>query len=100
MDKKKLRLNLPHTAQEFIAGAKDSTLSKKEQLLQCERFPWEESRVRDDVYILSNLRLPEPLFLKLKFLAEYYDTTMAKLCRNVMVPFIEQEIAIIEKLKK
>ena len=64
-------------------------------------YPWQDEKVRDDVIKTFNLRLPEPLFLKLKFLADNTKrTSMHGICIDALEPTIEREVlALVEKLE-
>lgn len=96
MDKKigKMTLQTPRirnfTADDFIQAAEEmppSTKSDREKIL-----PWEEGHVRQDVVKLFNLRLNEPLYLKLKFLSEKKKDSIHKICSDILIPGIEKEL--------
>ncbi|RMF17007.1 MAG: hypothetical protein D6761_05225 [Candidatus Dadabacteria bacterium] len=55
-------------------------------------FPWEDPAVRDDLLKVFNLRLPEPLYLKLKFLSDYSPRSMQQICLDALRPAIEREL--------
>ena len=65
--------------------------------LEPEPYPWEELGVREDVTKVFNLRLTEPYFLKLKYIAESTPDSMQKFCLDILLPAID---AKIEELKK
>jgi hypothetical protein len=86
-----MRSSKPHTqavqsekAREFIAGAE-----KKAQA----DYPWEAPEVRPDVNKVFNLRLPEDIFLKLKYLSENQRRrSMQSICQDAIEPYIEEEL--------
>ena len=51
--------------------------------------PWEGERVRDDVVKGYALRLPEPLYLKLKWVAEQTGRSMNAVCRDAIETEVE-----------
>ena len=51
--------------------------------------PWEDDRVRDDVVKGYALRLPEPLYLKLKWVAEQTGRSMNAVCRDAVETEVE-----------
>lgn len=55
--------------------------------------PWEHSSVRDDVKHQFNLRLGEPLYLKLRYLAKRTNRSMQDLCMPVIIQEIDDMIA-------
>lgn len=87
-----MRSNKPQTqatqkrdVQDFIAGAEQKTTS---------RHPWEAPGVRPDVNKVFNVRLPEDMFLKLKYLSENQRRrSMQSICLDAIEPYIEQELA-------
>ncbi|WP_457572928.1 hypothetical protein [Desulfolithobacter sp.] len=56
-------------------------------------YPWEEPHVRDDVMKNLPIRLPEPLYLKLKFIADNSPYSMNSFIIERIIPEIEKEIA-------
>jgi hypothetical protein len=79
-------------AEEFISGAERSSNSGEGIL------PWEEEKVREDVKQAYPLRLPEPLHLKLKFLAEKTGTSMNELCNEAVRELVEEQLDdVLEK---
>ena len=77
----------------FIEGA------EKEGLESDIVLPWEASGVRQDVTKVFNLRLPEDLYLKLKYLSDNQRRrSMQTICMDAIEPVIEAEIkAILDK---
>ena len=71
----------------FAAGAgKYST--KKEEV-----YPWEEPHIREDVKKTLPLRIPEPLYMKLKYIAERTPYSMNSFILEKMTEEIEEEVA-------
>jgi hypothetical protein len=60
-----------------------------------ERFPWEAPRVREDVTKGYALRLPEPLYLKLKYVSKQTGTSMNQLCNEAVARLVEEELAYL-----
>lgn len=60
-------------------------------------YPWEAPGVREDITKVFNLRLTEPYFLKLKYIAEQSPVSMQKFCLEILLPAID---AKIEELKR
>lgn len=58
--------------------------------------PWEADRVRDDVVKGYALRLPEPLYLKLKWVAERTGRSMNAVCREAVEAEVEAFLAAEE----
>jgi len=54
--------------------------------------PWEDERVRDDVVKGYALRLPEPLYLKLKWVAAERGQSMNELCRDAVEEVVEAHL--------
>ncbi len=70
----------------FAAGAgKRSTKAE-------EVYPWEDPRVREDVKKTLPLRIDEPLYLKLKFIAERTPYSMNSFILDRLIDEIEEEI--------
>ena len=106
--KKQLPPNLERAADAFVSGAEHmpespSTASAEEeggekgspaplgglQPPAPSSYPWEAPHVRDDVVKGYALRLPEPLYLRMKWTAEQSGRSMNQLCRDA----IEAELA-------
>ena len=71
----------------FAAGAGSPSSKKKEV------FPWEESHVREDVMKSLPLRLSEPLYLKLKYIATHTPYSMNSFILERLTVEIEDEVA-------
>ena len=73
----------------FAAGA-GGHISKQQQT-----FPWEEPHIREDVKKNIPLRLPEPLYMKLKFIAEKTPYSMNSFILERLTEVIEEEVAVL-----
>lgn len=87
-----MRSNKPRTSspapeadiQGFIAGAERQESSA---------YPWQAANVRPDVTKVFNLRLPEDVYLKLKYLSDKQRRrSMQTICQDAIEPYIEQEL--------
>ncbi len=79
----------PPTENGFISGANETPVSitgKKETL------PWNELGVREDVIKTFVLRLPEPAFLKLKYIAENSPYSMQSFCHEHLLKAIDDQL--------
>ena len=56
-------------------------------------YPWEEQFVRDDVTRQILLKIPEPLYLKLKHITNYTPYNMTSFILEKIGPEIEKEIS-------
>ena len=56
-------------------------------------LPWEEPYVREDVMKQVLLKMPEPLYLKLKHITNYTPYNMTSFILEKIGPEIEKEIA-------
>lgn len=56
-------------------------------------YPWEGAYVRDDVMKQILLKMPEPLYLKLKHITNYTPYNMTSFILERIAPEIEKEIA-------
>lgn len=56
-------------------------------------YPWQEPYVRDDVMKQILLKIPEPLYLKLKHITNYTPYNMTSFILERIAPEIEKEIA-------
>jgi hypothetical protein len=61
---------------------------------------WEGPNVRDDVTKAFNLRLPEPLKLKLDFIREHTRISIHEFIMTVIVPAVDLEIERLERRQK
>ena len=73
--------------EKFAAGAGKKG-AKEEEV-----YPWEEPHVREDVKKTLPLRIDEPLYLKLKFIAERTPYSMNSFILDRVIDEIEEEIA-------
>ena len=64
-------------------------------------LPWEAENVRPDMTKLFNLRLPEDVYLKLKYLSENQRRrSMQTICMDAIEPAIDAELeALLSKRK-
>ena len=91
-DKKKTPLRSTPTRKrdadldQFAAGA-DKNKVKNE-----ETYPWEEPHVREDVMKSLPLRLSEPLYLKLKYIAAHTPYSMNSYILERITEEIEEEV--------
>lgn len=59
-------------------------------------LPWEASGVRPDMTKVFNLRLPEDVYLKLKYLSDNQRRrSMQSICMDALEPVIDAEIAAL-----
>ena len=72
----------------FAAGA-----MQPEQTVPDQDYPWQEPHVRDDVMKQVLLKMPEPLYLKLKHITNYTPYNMTSFILEKITPEIEKEIA-------
>jgi hypothetical protein len=71
------------TAAEFVAEASDAPKND---------FPWLDPMVRADVIKLVSLRLSEPEYLKLKYLAEKLRMSQQEIVHGAVTRWIEEEL--------
>lgn len=92
-DKKKTPLRSTPTRKKdadldrFAAGAGKYPRKKEE------KYPWEEAHVREDVKKNLPLRIPEPLYMKLKYIADHTPYSMNSFILERLTAEIEDEIA-------
>jgi len=55
-------------------------------------YPWEEPYVREDMMKQVLLKMPEPLYLKLKHITSYTPYNMTSFILEKIAPEIEKEI--------
>ena len=72
----------------FAAGALQPEKKEPDQV-----YPWQEPHVRDDVMKQVLLKMPEPLYLKLKHITNYTPYNMTSFIIEKITPEIEKEIA-------
>ncbi|MBU1420046.1 MAG: hypothetical protein KKI15_16295 [Proteobacteria bacterium] len=70
----------------FAAGAGQFSPQKEET------YPWEEPHIREDVKKNLPLRIPEPLYMKLKYIADHTPYSMNSFILERLNEEIEQEI--------
>ena len=59
-------------------------------------YPWQEPYVREDVVKQLLLKMPEPLYLKLKYISSYSPYTMTSFILEKLAPEVERELAQME----
>jgi len=72
----------------FAAGAGKPATQETETV-----YPWKEPYVREDVMKQVLLKMPEPLYLKLKHITNYTPYNMTSFILEKIAPEIEKEIA-------
>ncbi|MEA1933146.1 MAG: hypothetical protein U9N60_01735 [Thermodesulfobacteriota bacterium] len=72
----------------FAAGAGQPATQAAETV-----YPWEDPYVREDVMKQVLLKMPEPLYLKLKHITNYTPYNMTSFILEKITPEIEKEIA-------
>ena len=77
---------------DFLSGAEEKTAPKKVSAKRKVIYPWQEQDVRGDVTKVYNLRLSEPYFLKLKYIAENTTDSMQKFCLKILEEEIDKKI--------
>ena len=82
--------------EDFLSEAEKKPLREMERAGEGEgeaRLPWEEPGVSERVLKSFNLRLPEPDFLKLKFVAsESSDKSMHAFCARVVMEEVKRQL--------
>ncbi|HIP83854.1 MAG TPA: hypothetical protein EYH36_02375 [Desulfocapsa sulfexigens] len=71
----------------FAAGA--GNRSSKQDVV----YPWEEPHIREDVKKNLPLRIPEPLYMKLKYIADHTPYSMNSFILERLTSEIEEEVA-------
>lgn len=56
-------------------------------------YPWQEPYMREDVVKQLLLKMPEPLYLKLKYISSYSPYTMTSFILEKLAPEVERELA-------
>jgi hypothetical protein len=83
---------------EFVQGAEqdpvedDSSESGKNGPVE-DLYPWEKPQVREDLKKNYPLRLPEPLYLKLKYVSEETGRSMNDLCNEAVRNLIGEKVS-------
>jgi len=72
---------------QFAAGAGKYGSTREEV------YPWEEPHIREDVKKTLPLRIPEPLYMKLKYIADHTPYSMNSFILERLTEEIEKEIA-------
>ena len=71
------------TAEEFIKAANQAVEVS---------YPWNDPSVRADVIKSVNLRLNEPILLKLQYVSEKIRKSQQELIREALAPYLDQII--------
>ncbi len=78
------------TAEEFIRAANQSVADTMPT-----DYPWHDPSVREDVIKSVNLRLAEPLLLKLQYVSQQTRKSQQELIREALAPYLDK---IIEEM--
>ena len=83
---------------EFVQGAEqdpteDGSSRTGEEGAAEDLYPWEEPQVRKDLKKNYPLRLPEPLYLKLKYVSEETGRSMNDLCNEAVGNLIAEKVS-------
>ncbi len=76
-----------------VEWKQDKKAASEMNQLYKEVYPREEPHVREDVKKTLPLRIDEPLYLKLKFIAEHTPYSMNSFILDRVIDEIEEEIA-------
>ena len=87
----KLSRRPPRTPDEFINGAGEE-IPKPDITPAADLRPWESPTVRADVKKVFNVRLDEPLFLKLKWLADNGPESMHQIVYEAVESVVNQRV--------
>ena len=86
---------------EFILGAEPEMIDSLrpiiksvDNLIEEESFPWEDPKVRDDVFKPFNLRLPEEYYLKLDYLSKIKKESKQRICLDILLSEIDRKLTI------
>lgn len=87
-----------HAVDEFVQGAEQDPVEGDpsrtgENGPGEDLYPWEKTRVREDLKKNYPLRLPEPLYLKLKFVSEETGRSMNDLCNEAVGNLIAEKVS-------
>jgi len=85
--KRKPKKEVTDNSMDFILGAEAS-----QEEIKSEMMPWEDESLRDDVVKLYNLRLPEPVYVKLKWLAENSPDSMHTIAMQGVLKEMERRL--------
>jgi len=83
----------PQTKKETLKKITEHFIDNAETILPTvEVFPWKSEKVRSDIKKMFILRLPEAEFLMLQYLQKKTNKSMQKICLDILLPAIHQEI--------
>lgn len=78
---------------DFISGSEKKQEIESNLIPNSEGdYPWNDEKVRADVTRTFNVRLSEPDYLKLKYIADNTPESMHTFCLNALIPEIEKQI--------
>lgn len=93
---------LEEKVKEFVLGAEknknegqisyEEVDPKEEKYKEKSFFPWEDSKIRKDVYKTFNLRLPEEYYVKLAYLSQLKKDSKHKICLDILLPEIDKKL--------
>ncbi len=92
-DKKKTPLRSTPKRRKEADLDKFAARAGKDSAKNEEVYPWEEPHIRDDVMKNLPLRLPEPLYMKLKYIAKHTPFSMNSFILERLTQEIEEEVA-------
>lgn len=83
----------PTSAEAFIAAAETSREASEAKSKEGkDAYPWLAPQVRQDVIKAVNLRLAEPLYLKLQYVSEKTRKSQQELIREGLLQVLEKEL--------
>jgi hypothetical protein len=65
---------------------------KRKAQKQKKVYPWQEPHVRDDVNQAFSIRLPEPLYLKLKYISDETGRSMNHMLKTLAEEMVEETL--------
>ena len=80
------------TAEEFIAGATAATPSPAPAQLPAQELPWQHLRVRDDLRVQINAKLPEKLMIQRDWLAARLQIKKQYILEIALRSWVEKEL--------
>lgn len=91
-DKKKPALRSTPSIKKTPSLDQFAAAAGKRKRTEDELYPWEEPHVRDDVKKNLPIRLPEPLYMKLKYIADHTPYSMNSFILEKLTEEIEEEL--------
>ena len=80
------------TAEEFIAGATAAIPSPAPTQLPAQELPWQHPRVRDDLRVQINAKLPEKLMIQRDWLAARLRIKKQDILEIALRSWVEREL--------